>query len=272
MRKLLIVAVATMFAFTMNAQKFGVKAGVNMSAYKVNFDSPAGAKMGVGMNFAVLGEMPINDMISVIADLGFNQLGSDYDSRDEADADWGLRAAKVEYNKSTNVNYIKLGVSPKFSFGPAYAFVGPYFAYAINSKEKATWEGDYLYTPAPGTASYDIFSDKSTTFDPTKAYSDDNNQGGKGDFLKKTDIGLNLGVGAEFSGVIVEFNVGLGMTNFMNKDSKDYTDWNTAAKALNDANSDASAYNFHEGTKAVVNPTQKNLFFGLSVGYMLGGE
>ena len=268
MKKLFVFAIATLFAFSMNAQKIGVKAGMNMSAYKVNFDSPNGAKMGMGMSFAVLGEMPINDMINLRVDLGLNQLGSDYDSKGEADADWPARALGLEYTSKTNVNYLKLGLTPKFSFGPAYAFVGPYFAYAINSKKTVS----YIKENETQTGSFDIFSEPNNNFDITKGYNDTNNEGGYGDFFKKTDIGLNLGFGANFSGVFVELNAGLGMANFMNKNSKNYKDWNTAAKAINDANMDASAQKFHDGTKAVVDPSQKNLFFGLSVGYMFGGE
>ncbi len=70
---------------------------------------------------------------------------------------------------------------------------------------------------------------------------------------------MNLGFGATFSGVFVELNVGLGMMNFINTDS-DYYDINGFTE-IDD--------------KAVVitdDATQKNLFFGLAVGYMLGGE
>ncbi len=260
MKKLLVLSAAILFAFTMNAQKFGVKAGYNMSGYLINFYSPDGSKMSTGFNFGLLGEYPVNDMMSLRADVTFNQLGSDYDSRDETDANWPFRAAGVEYDYKQNINYLQIGISPKFSFGPAYAFVGPYFAYALQGNQTDTWEGGpTLYTPTPGTGTFDIFSDPNTSFDPTQAYSDTNNRGGSGDLHNKMDFGLNLGLGANFSGVFVELNAGMGLMNFINTSSTYYS-------ATNYATTD-------DRTVAITgDASQKNIYFGLSVGYLLGGK
>jgi len=255
MKKLLVLSAAILFAFTMNAQKYGVKAGYGMSGYLINFYAPDGSKMGTGMNFGLLGEMPVNDIMSLRADITFNQLGSDYDSRDETDANWPARSY-YEFDKTTTVNYLQIQVSPKFSFGPAYAFVGPYFAYAISSAEKST------ITPVSGDVqkwTVDIFSDPSTNYDYTKPFSDDNNLGGSGDLYNKMDVGLNLGIGANFSGVFVELNAGMGFLNFINTSSTNYSATNYATK--------------DDMTVAITgDASEKNLFFGLSVGYLLGGE
>ncbi len=255
MKKLLVLSAAILFAFTMNAQKFGVKAGYNMSGYLINFWSPDGSKMSTGFNFGLVGEMPVNDMMSLRADVTFNQLGSDYDSKDETDANWPFRALGVEYNYNQNINYLQIGISPKFSFGPAYAFVGPYFAYAISGNQIATWET----ADASQTGTVDIFSDPNPSFDITQEYSDTNNEGGTGDLHNKTDFGFNLGVGANFSGVFVELNAGLGMMNYINTDSQYY---------------DAANYaTVDDPTVAITgDATQKNIFFGFSVGYLLGGK
>lgn len=255
MKKLFVFAIATMFAFSMSAQKFGVKAGMNMSGYTVNFYTPDGAKMGMGFNAGLVGEMPVNDMMSLRADLTFSQLGSAYDSRDESAESWGMRDF-YEFDSKSKVNYLNIAVSPKFNFGPAYAFVGPYFAYAISAPSTGK------ITPVEGDVqewTVNIFDEPSTTFDYTKPLSDDNNQGGSGDLFNKMDFGFNLGLGANFSGVFVEANVGLGLMNYYNTDSKYYDQTTFATKddmkvALTDKAS------------------QKNLFFGLSVGYLLGGE
>ena len=254
MKKLLVLSAAILFAFTMNAQKFGVKAGYNMSGYLINFYSPEGSKMSTGFNFGLLGEYPVNDMMSLRADVTFNQLGSDYDSRDETDANWPMRAY-FEYDYKQNINYLQIGISPKFSFGPAYAFVGPYFAYALSSAEKIT------ITPTTGdvqTGTVDIFDDPAT-MDLTKPLSDDNNTGGTGDLHNKMDVGFNFGLGANFSGVFVELNAGMGLLNFINTGSKYYSATNYATK--------------EDKTKAITgDASQKNIYFGLSVGYLLGGE
>ena len=255
MKKLLVLSAAILFAFTMNAQKFGVKAGYNMSGYLVNFYTPDGAKMGTGLNFGLLGEYPVNDMMSLRADVTFNQLGSDYDSRDETDANWGFRALGIEYDYKTNINYLQIGVSPKFNFGPAYAFVGPYFAYAVNSKKTATYD----INGTKQTGSFDIYSEPNNSFDFTQAYSDTNNEGGSGDLYNKTDFGFNLGFGANFSGIFVELNAGMGLMNFINTGSKYYNITDYA--------------NVNDPTVAITeDASQKNIFFGLSVGYMLGGN
>ena len=259
MKKLFVFAVASLFAFSISAQTFGVKAGYNMSGYKVNFYTPDGAAMGSGIYAGLVAEMPINDMVSLKADVMFRQLGSEFDSRNNSDEDWALGAAGIQYDTKTDVNYLQIGISPKFNFGPAYAFVGPYFGYAVNSNKEGTWEGVFPLTPAPGTGSSDIFDDVSTTFNPAEAFSDDNNNLSEGDLYNTVDFGLNLGFGATFSGVFVELNVGLGMANFVNTDSDYY-----------------SITDFYDIDDKTVNITddakQNNLFFGLAVGYMLGGE
>lgn len=255
MKKLLVLSAAILFAFTMNAQKFGAKAGFNMSGYLINFYSPDGSKMSTGLNFSLLGEMPINDMMSLRADLTFNQLGSDYDSRDETDANWPARPL-YEFDYKENINYLQIGISPKFNFGPAYVFVGPYFAYALkgNQTSKITAvDGDVQEWTV------DIFSDPSTDFDFTKPFSDDNNLGGSGDLYNKMDVGLNFGIGANFSGVFVELNAGMGLLNFINTSSTYYS---------------ASGYTTKDNPTVAItgDASQKNIFFGLSVGYLLGGE
>jgi len=257
MKKLFVFAIATMFAFSMSAQKFGVKAGMNMSGYTTNFYTPDGSKMGMGFNAGLIGEMPVNDMMSLRADLTFSQLGSDFNSVDNTDEDWTMRAYGMEFSKTTNVNYLQLGISPKFNFGPAYAFIGPYFGYALSNTETGTWTvGD-----TEQTGVVDVFS-APTAWDITKEYSDDNNLGGKDDLYNKIDFGFNLGLGANFSGVFVELNAGLGMMNFINTESNLYN--NKAIGGTEFYNMDKTGFE----TKA----SQKNLFFGLSVGYMLGGE
>ncbi|MEA2043636.1 MAG: hypothetical protein U9N85_13925, partial [Bacteroidota bacterium] len=72
----------------------------------------------------------------------------------------------------------------------------------------------------------------------------------------KTDYGVNLILGAEFTGVFVEGNIGYGFANFINHDSDYYN----------------KAYYFQdkEGTAMEDDAKQNNMFFGLSVGYTFG--
>lgn len=256
MKKILVLSVAILIAFSADAQKIGVKAGYGMSGYLINYYSPEGSGMSTGLNAGLVAELDLK-VIGVRADITFNQLGSNYDSRIETDVNWPLRAAGVEYDYNQNINYLNIGVSVKKGFGPAYIFVGPYFGYAISGMQKTTWEGGpTLLTPTPGTGNRDIYSDPKA-FDPLAAYSDDNNQGGFGDLYNKIDFGANLGIGASFSGVFVEANAGMGFMNFINYDSQYY---NAAGYATKD-----------DMTVPITgDATMKNIFFGLSVGYMFG--
>ena len=237
MKKLLVLSAAILFAFTMNAQKFGFKAGYGMSGYLVNFYTPDGAKMGNGFNAGLVGEYPVNDMMSLRADVTYNQLGSDY--YDETD----VSGATMISDFTTDVSYLQISVAPKFGFGPAYAFVGPYFGYALSNITNGT--------VVMGETTVVDVKDLDNFSDPT--------EGGSGDLYNKTDFGLNLGFGASFSGVFVELNAGMGLLNFINTSSQYYS-------ATNYATTD-------DPTVAITgDASQKNIFFGLSVGYLLGGK
>jgi len=80
-----------------------------------------------------------------------------------------------------------------------------------------------------------------------------------GDLYNKMDVGFNLGLGANFSGVFVELNAGMGLMNFINTDSDYYSATDYATK--------------DDPTVAITgDASQKNIYFGLSVGYLLEGK
>ncbi len=235
MKKLFLLSIAVIFAFSMNAQKIGVKAGYGMTGYLVNFYVPDGAKMGMGFNAGLVGEYGLGDMLNLRVDIGYNQLGSDYY--------WSQDAGGVDMitDMTTDVGYLNFGVSAKVGFGPAYAFVGPYFGYALSNVTN-------MLVTLDGATIAEL-----NDLDNFGAIAD----GGKEDLLNKTDFGLNIGVGTSFSGVFVEANFGLGLANFINYDSQYYS-------ALNYATVD-------DATVPITgDATQKNIFLGLSAGYMFG--
>ncbi len=251
MKKILVLSVAILIAFSASAQKFGVKAGYGMSGYLINFYSPDGSVMSTGLNAGLVAELDL-EVIAVRADVTFNQLGSDFDSRNNSEEDWPYGAV-YEYEYKQNINYLNIGVSVKKGFGPAYVFVGPYFGYALQGVQKD------IITPVAGEITEwtgDIYSDP-TDYNPLEPITDDNNFDGSGDLYNKVDFGANLGLGASFSGVFVEANVGYGFMNFINHDSE-YYDINSFTQK------DAKTTVITEDAK------QNNLFFGLSLGYMFG--
>ncbi len=256
MKKILVLSVAVLFAFTVSAQKFGVKAGYGMSGYLINYYSPDGSVMSKGFNAGLVAELDLK-VIGVRADLTFQQMGSDYDSRNDEQAyrdSAGYDAYGFEVDYKQAINYLNLGVSVKKGFGPVYVFAGPYFGFALKGNKTTK------FTPSTGSVqewTVDIFSDPNTDYNPAEPFSDDNNLGGNGDLYNKLDIGANLGLGASFSGFFVEANAGYGFLNFINHDSEYYSGPDTYPDNVerDPISGDAKSH---------------NIFFGLSVGYMLG--
>ena len=83
MKKLFVLAIAILFAFSMNAQKFGVKVGMNLSDVNTNLEKPDGSKMGKGYHAGLVGELMLLKIVGVRAELLFSQKGSDIE--DEVD-------------------------------------------------------------------------------------------------------------------------------------------------------------------------------------------
>ncbi len=255
MKKITVLSFALLLAFGVSAQKYGVKVGGTMSGYLINFYSPAGSSMSKGLNVDLLADIPLTGDLSIAAFAGLNQMGSDYDSRNEADADWPARPL-YEYDYKQSVNYLRLGVGPKYSFGPAFVTVAPYLAYALSANQTTKID---MVTGDDQVWTVNMFDEPSTSFDPLKPFSNDNNAGGTGDLLNKLDVGVNLGIGVSIMGVIVEADAGYGFMNYINTGSSKYAKTNYAMAS--------------DKTKPLTDDaSQKNVYFGLSVGYMLGAN
>ncbi|MCF6366990.1 MAG: PorT family protein [Bacteroidales bacterium] len=247
MKKLSIFTVLILFTYGLNAQNFGVKAGYNITGYTTNFDVPEESQPGMGYNLGVFAEMPVNDMIGIRADASVNQLGSDavYEG-----TDWKSVA-------KTNVNYLSFSLISKFNYGIFYGFAGPYMGYALSKKTKyvSTFNGETV----------------KETYNDYEYYE----QNGTLDFNNRIDLGINIGVGANlYSAFFADINIGFGIASMYNKNSDTYQAYLDEATLINESNLDATIYGFPftDGTQAVANPVQKNIFFGLTVGYVIGGH
>ncbi|MCD4792353.1 MAG: PorT family protein [Bacteroidales bacterium] len=230
MKKLFLLSVAVLFVFTMSAQKIGVKVGYGMSGYLTNYWVPDGYKLANGFNAGLVGEYGLSDLLNLRLDIGYTQLGVDFYS-DEDD---------MTIDMKTNVDYLNVGVSAKAGFGPAYVFVGPYFGYALSCKTNGEM----------------TVGDETTVFDEEDNFADFED-GTENDMFNKVDFGLNLGVGTSFSGVFVEANVGMGLANFINTSSDLYSGPDTYPDN-------------EDGDPISGDASSKNIFFGLSVGYLFG--
>ena len=249
MKKLFVLVTVVIFAFNMNAQNFGigVRAGYESSSYIRNFKKLDGSKFAKGYNLGIVGELNFGG-INGRLDLDLIQLGSDFYNEVEING--------IEYisDHQTDVNYFQICVAAKKEWGAAYAFGGPYVGFAL----KNVTNGEMIYGDSIGVIEdYDNFK---------------NIDGSDNDFYNKLDFGFYCGAGLNIKGVFVELNGGLGLMNFLNENSDTYLDYVDRAMEINDDGLDARDENFRYtmGSRAVENPSQFNLFFGISAGYLFG--
>jgi len=238
MKRKLSILVAMLFVFAMNAQTFGVKAGMTKSGYKVNFNVPEGANMGEGFHIAALAEIPLKEKMNIRLTLMFNQLGSERYLEKEKDLGSGPVLTVMDFKKE--VNYIQFSVTPKFKFGKAHAFIGPYAGYAVS----AVFSGDYK---AGDKVLFEA--------DNIDLFGSNVQAGEKDDYYNKFDFGMNLGIGYTYNNFFAEISAGMGVLNFINTDSKLYSkeDENDPDDPTKPMSEDLS---------------QRNIFFGFSIGYM----
>ena len=193
MKKLLLLSVAVLFAFSMNAQKFGVKVGLNFSDVNTNLEQPDGSKMGKGIHAGLVGEMMLLEIVGVRAELLFSQKGSDFE--EEVD----VLGIMTKTTIKSNINYFEIPVMGKVKFGPAYVVAGPYFGYALSGETTMKVSVAGIGTPA---VSADLFDDATTV-------------------IKKTEFGVHAGLGIQLSKLFVEARYGLALNNTLGGDNFD---------------------------------------------------
>jgi hypothetical protein len=163
MKKLSLLLVAIIFAFSVNAQRIGLKVGTNLAGLSIDDATSAyldlaniDGKMRPGMQFGLVIE---KDLIAIL-DLRIEAL---YTQKGSVQSATGLEI-------NTVYNYFEIPILAKVKLGPVYVTAGPYFAYALS--------GDIATTVAGVTVNDAIdFA---------------------ADGYKKFDYGLNAGIGAQF--------------------------------------------------------------------------
>ena len=193
MKKLFVLAIAILFAFSMNAQKFGVKVGMNLSDVNTNLEKPDGSKMGKGYHAGLVGELMLLKIVGVRAELLFSQKGSDIE--DEVDVLGIITKTTIKQN----INYFEIPVMGKVKFGPAYVVAGPYFGYALSGEAKMKVSVAGIGIPVE---SVDLFDDETT-------------------IIKKTEFGIHAGLGIQLSKLFVEARYGLALNNTLGGDNFD---------------------------------------------------
>ena len=96
MKKLFVLSIAVLLAFSLNAQRFGARLGGNFAGMMTTLDS-RGTKMAPGMTIGLLTELGPKK-VSLRVEANFAQKGFNIDRDDELGGDVWNTVAKVNYN------------------------------------------------------------------------------------------------------------------------------------------------------------------------------
>jgi hypothetical protein len=198
--KVVVAAVALMFAVSANAQKsFAIlKGGVNLANVSINDDGDIDdAKSLTSFQAGIVGDLYIAPFLSLQPGLLFTGKGTKTQSGDEDDATF--------YRAKTNPMYIEVPVNLVFKTptGPVkfFAGAGPYLAIGIAGKNKV--DGKFLGTFFSSEEKIEFSDDDPTTLDYE--------EGAGFGIMKRFDYGLNGLVGIETKNLVISANYGLGL-------------------------------------------------------------
>jgi hypothetical protein len=206
MKKFFLIISVILISISLNAQKFGVKLGVNLAGVNssTTLEDYQTAAFNGGLNGGFVFEyMPVK-VLGLRTEALFSQKGYNVESDVTADG------TDAVINTSLTLNYIEIPLLLKFKLGPLYLTAGPYLAYALSGKDIATItvDGQKLaeeqYADYGTVPSNDVFKDAE--------FNGDNIQ------FKRTDAGINLGLGIQLSKFFVEARYGTGLTNIRSYD------------------------------------------------------
>ena len=208
--KLKIVALAAfvLAAFAAQSQiSVGLKGGLNLASQPWSgvdsLTSGFDFKSLPLISFGGVLEVGLTENLAVQAEANFTQKGG----RQEFSAD--VFGISVSSKYDTRVNYLDIPVLLKYSFGgesaQGYALAGPNFGYAFSGKVKS----------------------EVTT--PLGSESDEQDIDFKEDNISRTDLGLNLGLGAQFGlsdnlRLFADARYNLGLTNLNTSDAAEDAD------------------------------------------------
>ncbi|MCD6556960.1 MAG: PorT family protein [Bacteroidales bacterium] len=201
MKKLFVLSIALLSIFSLNAQKFGFKVGVNLSGVNssTTLSDYQTAALSGGLNGGLVFEFSPVKMIGIRTEALFSQKGYNIES------DVNVNGTDAVINTSLTMNYLEIPLLLKLKLGPLYVTAGPYFAYAVSGKDIAsiTVDGQKLaesqYADYGQVPSDDVFKDSEFNGDNI-TYS-------------RTDAGLNIGAGVKLLKFFAEARYGVGLTN-----------------------------------------------------------
>jgi hypothetical protein len=205
-KTILAAASLAAFSYSASAQSFGFKTGINISGVNEKFDGKKNDdnKNRMGLNFGLVAEIPLSDLLAVETGLILNQKGFKYewdegfyDDDDEFSSTIGSLIKVRE-----RFNYLELPINARLNLemGKKSAFylsAGPYFAFMMSGKSRVG---------VADAVKYDSEVWK---------------------YTNRLDIGLNFGAGFALGIVDLGVGYGLGLTNLA-KDAEKYSMKNKA--------------------------------------------
>jgi hypothetical protein len=184
------------------AQKFGVKAGLNLSTFMIKDDDQNYSddlKLKPGFHLGATGEFPISGKFSFTTGLLFSTKG--YKEKGEINFGSGTLGT---YTGFANVNYLEVPLTPKVTFGSGttkfYLTAGPYVAIALSGKAKI-----------------EVKSGGQTEKNSEKIeFGSDNGE------LRRLDFGLTAGAGVEIENFQIGLSYGYGLATLSNHTDNGY--------------------------------------------------
>ncbi len=193
--KLVIVVIAlTMTTNASFAQRFGVRAGLNLSNMLMKTDDYTYSddfSINPGFHIGVTAEFPINDMFSFETGVMLSTKGYKYS---EEETYYGIA---IKYTEELNLFYLDIPLTGKalFDLGGinVYGLLGPYLGIGLSGKwkEEETWNGE------------------TDTWEEDIEWGSDEEK----HHLKRLDFGLALGAGVEINSIQIGLSYGLGLAN-----------------------------------------------------------
>jgi hypothetical protein len=167
---------------------FGVRAGVNLADVNGKSEGESTnefSKMIAGLNLGATADINLNDNF-------YFQPGLSYSGK-------GFRLKRsvdfLNIDATTTLNYLEVPLNFGYKAGSFHIFAGPYVAFALSGKIKVGDESEKIKFG--------------------------NNE--EEDYLKGTDVGLNVGLGYQIKNFMISAQYGLGFTNLVINGDSDNT-------------------------------------------------
>ncbi|UII19532.1 porin family protein [Fulvivirga ligni] len=173
---------------SMAQTKFGIQGGANLATWNLSddYDTEDDLKYKLAPRIGVFLDAQLSESISLRPAIFYSSKGAALDIEDAGDGDYSR----------AKINYIEIPINGVFKFGKFELFAGPYVGIAISGKYKEeidgqSEEGDFKFK---NKVDLEDLSEDETYF-------------------KRTDFGIQAGVGYNFGFVSVNASLLKGLSN-----------------------------------------------------------